>query len=56
MQIKESPFKKCIQTGFMLLHTDLWLISEDEILLKLVDMHLSKGGDTNYISFLGIHF
>ena len=29
VQIKESPFIKCIQTGFMLLHTDLWLISED---------------------------
>ena len=47
MQIKESPFKKCIQTGIMLLQTDLWLINEDKPLLKLVDMHLLKGDNKN---------
>ena len=43
VQIIESPFIKCIQTGLMLLHTDLGLISEDKSLLKLVDIHLLKG-------------
>ena len=42
MQIKESPFIKCTQTIFMLLHTDLLLISEDKSLPNLVDMHLLK--------------
>ena len=39
---KVSPFKRCIQTGFILLHTNLWLISGDKSLLKLVDMHWLK--------------
>ena len=50
MQIKESPFIKGIQTGFMLLHVDLWLISEDKSLLKLIDMHLIKGDNEKLIS------
>ena len=32
-----------MQTGFMVLHKNLWLISGDEPLLKLVEMHLLKG-------------
>ena len=43
MQIEESPFMKCIQTGFMLGHLYLWLKSEDKSLLKLVDTHTLKG-------------
>ena len=57
MQLKEPPFIKCIQTDFMLLHTDLWLMSDDKSLLKLVDMHLLKGDDKKTdISFRGIRF
>ena len=46
----ESPFIKCIQTGFMLLHLHLWLISEDKSLLKLVDMYLLKGDNKELTS------
>ena len=50
MQIEESPIIKCIQTGFMLLHTGLWLISEDKSLLRLVDMRLLKGDNKKLTS------
>ena len=50
--MKESPSKKWTQTGFMLLHTNLWLISDDKSLLKLVDMHLLKGGNEKLTSAL----
>ena len=50
MKIKESPFIRCIQTGFMMLHTGLWQISEDYYSLKLVDMDLLKGGNKKLAS------
>ena len=34
----------------MLLHTNLWLISDDKSLLKLVDMHLLKGDNKKLTS------
>ena len=47
----------CIRTGSMLLHTVLWLISEDISLLKLVDLHLLKGDNKKTdVNFLGTCF
>ena len=43
VQIKESPLIKCVQTGFMLRHIYLWLITQDKSLLKFVGVHLLKG-------------
>ena len=41
----------------MLLHIDLWLLSEDKSLLKLVNMDLLKGDKKKIdISFLDIGF
>ena len=50
MQINESPLKKCTQTGFMMLHTNLWLISDDKSLLKLIVLDLLKADNKKLIS------
>ena len=50
VQIKLPPFKSCIQTSFMLHHTNLWLISGDKSSLRLVDIHFLKGDNTKLTS------
>jgi len=39
-----------MQTGFVLIHIYLWMISGDKSLLTLVDMHLLKGGNNKLTS------